>query len=308
MLAAQSLERRATQENTRKAEILVEQALSIDPNSAPAWALLGRIYYRQASLFRSRPLQEGTEIARQAIQRALSISPSYGPAHADLALINLTFDFDFDTAFQHLRNAQDTDPADPHVLRVAAKMEMTHAHVDHAVEVLERAVRVDPHSCMAHTDLGQAYYFTNRLDEAEAELERALQLNPDVVRAHYFLGLVRLEKHSVELALVAMDEEPDKGLRMAGLALVRYAMKYADSSDEALGVTTLSRLGPTAYRVATVYAFRGQQDEALDWLEAAYEQKDGELIYLLVDPLLANLRAETRWKRLVEQLELTHRI
>jgi len=308
MLQAESLERRTTPENARNAEILLEKAVSIEPDNAPAWSLLGRIYYRQTRLFRSRPLHEGMELARQAMQRALVINPNYGPAHADLALVNMTFDFDFDGAFQHLRRAQDLNPADPHVLRVAAKMEMTHAHVDHAIDLLERSVGIDPHSCILRAELGQAYYFASRLGEAEKELDRSLILNPDVVRSRYLLGLVRLARHSEELALAAMRDEPDEGFRLAGVALVRHAMANDNASNEALSMAITSEIGPRAYPVAAAYAFRGQHEDALDWLELAYDKQDGDVIFLLVDPLLAGLRSTDRWQPLVEKLGLPHRM
>lgn len=306
LLRAESLERRTTPENIRQAEILLEQAVAMDSTLVPAWALLGRIYYRQTRLFRTRPL-EGAELARQAIQTALAIDPKFGPAHADLALINMTFDFDFDRAFQHLQQAQDLNPTDSQVLRVAARMEMTHAHVDHAIDLLERAARMDPYSCMGHADLGQAYYFAGRLKEAEDELDESLTLNPDVVRSRYLLGLVRLANNAEELALAAMEDEPDEGFRMAGIALVRFALDDSASSDEALDEIKRSQIGPRPYSIATAYAFRGQNDEALSWLEKAYEQRDGDLVFLLVDPLLAGLRSRESWQQLVEKLGLPHR-
>lgn len=308
LLQAAYLERRATPGNNEQAEMLLEQAVSIDPRNAAAWSLLGRVYYRQTKLFRSRPVQEGSELARQAIQRALAIDSKYGPAHAGMAMVNMTFDFDFDGAFAHLREAQDLSPTDPHVLLVAAKMEMTHGHVDHAIDLLERSARVDPQSCIAKADLGRAYYFAHRFDDAERALEQSVLLNPEVVGTRYLLGLVRLARGKKESALAVMQQEPDEGFRAAGIALALNAMDDRASSDEALESTTGSKRGPRAYHVAKVYAVRGQNGEAFDWLELAYDQQDGDVIFLLVDPLLVGLRAEARWTRLIEKLGLPHRI
>lgn len=308
LLQAASLERRLTPGNNGKAEILLERAVTIEPRSAFAWALLGHVYYEQTRVFRSRPVEEGSELARQAIQRALAIDAKIGPAHASLALVNMTFDFDFDGAYEHLRLAQDLSPTDPHVLRVAAKMEMTHGHVDHAIDLLERSARMDPHSSMAYADLGQAYYFANRLDDAERELAKSILINPEVFGTRYLLGLVRLARNSGESALAAMQQEPDSGYRAAGIALARYAMNDIISSDEALASAGQPGSEARAYHVATAYAFRGQNDAAFDWLEKAYEERDGAVIFLLVDPLLAGLRSQPRWQGLVEKLGLPHRI
>ena len=308
LLQAESLEGRVTPDSSRQAELLLEQILSKEPNNAVAWSLLGRIYYRQTKIFRSRPAQEGLYLARQAIQRALAIDSKFGPAYADLALIDMTLDFDFDEANRHLRQAQYLSPADPYVLQVAARMEMTHAHVGHAIDLLEQSVSIDWNSCAAYADLGQAYYFANRLDDAENALNKSLMLSPDVVRSRYLLGLVRLARESMRPALVMMTEERDEGLRMSGIAILRYALNEKQASDEAVDSLSRSSDGPSAYHMATVYAFRGQHDEALDWLELAYDHRDEEILNLLVDPALVGLRSEARWSRLVEKLDLPHRI
>jgi DNA-binding winged helix-turn-helix (wHTH) protein/cytochrome c-type biogenesis protein CcmH/NrfG len=308
LLQAESLERQVTPENSRQAELLLEQVLSIEPHNALAWSMLGRIYYRQTTIFHTRPAQEGSELARQAIQRALVVDSNFGPAYADRALVSMTFDFDFDEAFRNLRTAQHLSPSDPYVLQVAAKMEMTHAHLGHAIDLLERSVSIDPYSCMAYARLGQAYYFANRLDDAEKSLHRSLSLNPGVVRSRYLLGLVRLAQQAAQPALAVMAEERDEGFRMTGIAIVRYALNEKQASDQAIDSLNSLSNGRKAYNMATVYALRGQHAEALDWLELAYEQRDEELLDLLVDPAFAGLRSEARWSILVEKLGLPHQI
>ena len=105
-----------------------------------------------------------------------------------------------------------------------------------------------------------------------------------------------------------MAEERDEGFRMTGIAIARHALNEKQASDQA--IDRLNRLpnGPKAYHMATVYALRGQHAEALDWLELAYQQRDEELLDLLVDPALAGLRSEARWSLLVEKLDLPHQI
>ena len=308
ILQAKFLRRRMTHANSRQQELLLEQVVSGEPLNADAWALLGRTYYLQTRLFHSRSTEEGSELARDAIQRALAINSNYGPAHASLAWVSMTFDFDFEEAFQHLKIAQNLSPTDPHVLQIAARMEIIHDHLGHAIDLLERSVSVDPFSCMEYMSLGEAYYFAGRLDDAERALEESLSLNPDVIRSRYLLGLVKLAKNSKGQALAMMEQELDEELRIVGIAIVRYALDERQASDEAIDILINLPNGPTAYHMATLYEFRGQHDEALEWLELAYEQRDDELLNLLVDPLLIGLRSESRWSRLIEKLGLPYQI
>ena len=112
----------------------------------------------------------------------------------------------------------------------------------------------------------------------------------------------------MRLALEAMEEERDEGLRMTGTAIVLYALNDEQASDKAIDSMSRSPNGPRAYHMATIYALRGQHDDALDWLERAYDQRNEELLNLLVDPALANLRSEARWSTLIEKLDLPHEI
>ena len=105
-----------------------------------------------------------------------------------------------------------------------------------------------------------------------------------------------------------MEQELDEELRIVGIAIVRYALDERQASDEAIDILINLPNGPTAYHMATLYEFRGQHDEALEWLELAYEQRDDELLNLLVDPLLIGLRSESRWSRLIEKLGLPYQI
>jgi hypothetical protein len=58
-----------------------------------------------------------------------------------------------------------------------------------------------------------------------------------------------------------------------------------------------STLGDTgAYNYAQVYAQWGRLDDALHWLEAAYNLRDSGLIQLKADPLLDPVRKSPRFK------------
>ena len=56
--------------------------------------------------------------------------------------------------------------------------------------------------------------------------------------------------------------------------------------------------------VAEAYAFRGQPDEAMHWLERAYAQKDLGLFIVKGDPLLKNLVGDARYKAFLRKMNL----
>jgi len=53
-----------------------------------------------------------------------------------------------------------------------------------------------------------------------------------------------------------------------------------------------------------VYAWRGERDAAIEWLERAREQRDAGLTLLKVDTLLRNLHGDPRYLALLKKIGL----
>jgi hypothetical protein len=57
--------------------------------------------------------------------------------------------------------------------------------------------------------------------------------------------------------------------------------------------------------IARVYAFRGEKDRALEWLDRAYEARDADLYNIVGDPLLKNLEGDPRYKAFLRKMNLS---
>jgi hypothetical protein len=58
----------------------------------------------------------------------------------------------------------------------------------------------------------------------------------------------------------------------------------------------------TPYAIALIYASMGETDQALSWLQDAYDQRVSELIFLKVDPFLDKLHTDSRFVDLLEKV------
>ena len=63
-------------------------------------------------------------------------------------------------------------------------------------------------------------------------------------------------------------------------------------------------VGNYSYFIAEVYAYRGERDEALKWLDRAYAHKDGTLKWILRDPTMAKLNSDPRYKAFLSKMNL----
>ena len=59
-----------------------------------------------------------------------------------------------------------------------------------------------------------------------------------------------------------------------------------------------------SYPIATIYAALGRNDEALEWLERAFDDRDSWMDYLGFDPRLDGLRSDPRLSGLLRRMNL----
>jgi tetratricopeptide (TPR) repeat protein len=142
------------------------------------------------------------------------------------------------------------------------------------------------------------------LPEAEAAIRRALDIRPTYAYGHYYLGLFLLERGNREEPLLVMEQETTDGGKQAGLAIVYYALGRREESETALARLVKERADVDAFMVAAVFAFCGQSDEAMHWLERAYVQKDASLFSVKFEPALKNLDKDPRYKAFLKKMNL----
>jgi len=58
------------------------------------------------------------------------------------------------------------------------------------------------------------------------------------------------------------------------------------------------------YQIAQVYAWRGEKAAAFEWLERAFARRDAGLVVMKVDPLLAALHDDTRYRTFLRKMKL----
>jgi hypothetical protein len=102
-----------------------------------------------------------------------------------------------------------------------------------------------------------------------------------------------------EIELVRYDS-----IRAFLYAIAYHALGRKEESDAALSKLITKYHASMAYQIALVYAFRNQSNEAFEWLDRAYAQRDDGLIGSKVDPLLKNLHNDPRYTALLKKLNL----
>jgi serine/threonine-protein kinase len=179
---------------------------------------------------------------------------------------------------------------------------------DESASSFGRSIALDPLSPLKQAALGWSRYFARRFDEAEAECRRALELDPGYWIAHLWLGISLEEQGALEDAIREFEE----ALRLSGrnlsiLGYLGHALALAGRASEARQVLQdLFRLGAerymSPYDIGVIHLGLGESEEALEWLERGYAERDHQMTFLLVDPRLDPIRASPRFVGLIGKM------
>jgi TolB-like protein/DNA-binding winged helix-turn-helix (wHTH) protein/lipoprotein NlpI len=294
---------RNTDKDTDMAAKYYERATQLDPSYALAWVGLSRARKWQA-VRGLIPKEEGYRIARKAVERALVLNPNLAAAHAQMGRIKQQVDFDWTGADASFQQAAALEPGNPEAVRSAAASARMLGRFDEALRLTRRAVSLDPLNAHSWQALGDTEYYAGQLDAAAADFQKALELNPDVFPGNISLSRTYIIQERAQDALSEIELVRYDDARATLYPLAYYALGRKKEADAALSELISKYHASTAYQIAEVYAFRNQSDEAFEWLDRAYVQRDDDLVITKVDPLLKNLHSDPRYTAFLDKIHL----
>ena len=290
-------------ENYRKSEDALLQAVELEDDYAKAWSTLAMNYYHQIR-FRLKTREDGYALAKNAIGRAKSLDPDFGGSWGVDGFLKKNLDWDWAGAQTAINKAYEVDPKYGPVMIWRASMAATLGKLDDALRLYEQRLLDDPLSLSSHSSLGLAYTKVHRYSEAIEIFEKQAELSPDYHWAYFNLGKAHLFRGDAERALMEIKKNPENVYRNTGLVMAYSTLGREVEAEEALN-RLVSEYGlKNPGWVAEAYSWRGQKDEAFQWLETAFVQKDNTLAYLLGNNVFYALRDDPRWMDLLEKLHL----
>ncbi len=302
-LQGYSFFQRNTEKDADMAAKYFERATQIDPSYALAWVGLSRVRNWQANVdFISS--EAGHRLAREAVERALALNPNLAEAHAQMGRIKHQVDFDWAGADASIQRAISLEPGDPDIVRLAASSAAILGRLDEALLLNRRAVDLDPLNADSWEQLAETEFFMGQLDEAAADGRKALELNPDAWPGASLLSEIYVMQGRPQDALPEIKLVRYDSVRAYLYPMAYYALGRKKESDTALSELITKYYAGGAYQVAQVYAFRNQSDEAFEWLDRAYAQRDSGVIGTKVDPLLKSLHGDPRFAAFLKKLNL----
>ena len=282
---------------------MLEGATEMDPGFGLAWAQLSIVLMNLADTG-ALLAADGSERARRAAIRAIAVSPGLGDAHAALGFVYRTYDWNWPAAAAESQRALALDPTGLNAMELAGLLAVTLGHGDEAVRWHRKVLARDPLYSFAHFNLGNALYLSGRYAEAEAVFRRLVTLQEKYAWGHPWLAKTLIAEGKPQEALATLLPLMDDGDALLYLSETLLANGRKAEADTAVQRLAKEQGDASAYYVAQYYAYAHDRDQAMQWLERAYAQRDTGLIEIVGEPLLRNLWGDPRYNAFLRKMKL----
>jgi DNA-binding winged helix-turn-helix (wHTH) protein/tetratricopeptide (TPR) repeat protein len=287
---------------TVRAIDMLEHAVELDPEFAPAWTALGMRWYEHGSYGEGG--DEAREKALAAYRKALELDPAAIPAA--VGAINLrTESGELEDAYREARRLVDRfgNHAEAHfalalVYRFGGMLEESQRHCEIAFELDPRNPRL--RSC------GYSYLYAGKLEP----VPKFLAMDEGSYFSHWGTVLLHLRRSEDAAALNAARQVPpdDHIRRFTELCLEGRRGEALDAAAAAFVEFWSKHRDPElAYALAPMLEYCGRRDEALAFLERAIDDHFCAWPALDRDPIWRGMRENTVFRQLREDAIACHR-
>ncbi len=296
---------KGTEQTIKQAIGDFNEAIRADPGYAPPYAGLSDAY--AALRIAYLPPHSVMPQAKAAAAKAVQLEPGLAEGHLSMAIVLMTYEFDWVGAERELKQAIDLSPnlADAHHY-YAMYLAGLGRHAEARVEI-DRAMELDPLSLVILNDAGWVYYLARQYERTIELNRKALDLDANFWPAYRDLGLGYEHVGRFADAVAALKKAREIDANPSVLEMLGGAYAAWGKKDEARKV--LAELAVQAgqhyvcaYEVATIHAGLGDKDATLEWLEKGYKDRADCMAWTASDPKLDALRDDPRFKDLIRRL------
>jgi len=297
-----------TPEALNKSKELFTQAIAKDPNYADAYVGLAD-YWGVVGDYIDIPASETMPNARSAALKALELNESLPAAHAALGQ-SYFLAWDWANWKKEFLRAIELDPSFANAHHWYGLQCTWIGDPQEGITHLKRAVELDPTNLKYNDNLGQGYMNARMDDRALEQLKKTVEMDPNFAGTHSDLALLYRYQGQYDLWLEEFRKTNVLNNDQAEIALANeLTLVYKQSGYKAAvarGIELLKQRSGHAYldpaRIGIEYAFLGDKEQALRWLEKGVAEKSEALTLLKVNRAFDPMRADPRFVDLIKRV------
>jgi tetratricopeptide (TPR) repeat protein len=214
-------------------------------------------------------------------------------------------DWDAIEAERHLQRAIELNPGYSTARLVYSTVLAASGRFDEAIEQDRRAIELDPFSLIIHWNASGTLFLARRYDEALAQARHALAVAPSSMVRGSMLRIYE-QQGNYEAALDLLEEflpEKDGGkvqaARVRQAYLARGPAGYWQAALDRVAGRARSIPAQESVSLAFLYTHLGEHARAIEYLEKAYKEHAGDMLYIRVEPSFDPLRSDPRFQALI---------
>jgi len=295
---------KGTNEALMKASQLAEQALRLDSTDARVWEQLSKSYIGIWSNNDDRNLQvRYHDGALKAAERAITLAPNSPDGYMALGWV-LYLDTEMAEAAKYYQRALEIDPNNNRGLIAMGGVFASLGDFTQANTIYKKSIDLDPLNASAYRNYSYAQLGTGDYQAALKSVEKSRSLEADNQYANLQYANCLMLTGANDRALQQLSAISDPYWKEYYQILILKNMDKEDESRKMLRKFEVENRESGPFQIAEIYAWHGEREKALDWLELAIKYKDPGLIDVKVSPLLKPCREDPRYKEVLKKLNL----
>jgi DNA-binding winged helix-turn-helix (wHTH) protein/tetratricopeptide (TPR) repeat protein len=300
-----------TPEALTKAVDYFTQSIVHDPGYAKAYVGLADCYnlLREYSLM---PSNEAYPRALASARRAVELDDRSSDAHASLAFASFYGMWDVATADREFRRAIELDPKNACAHHWYATYLMTLGRPSEALAEIDRARELDPSSAAILADKGDILIAAGKSEEGISLLKQMETTEPSFISPHRYLKMAYLDRGENAAYVTEARQEAVLLKDPVGLAIATAAQQGLSSGGSQGMLSNIRTVEKKYYEqgrfspleLAETCSRLGNQQEALHYLQSAFDQHDESIIALEVDSAFKELHNQPAYRTLLARAGL----
>lgn len=276
------------------------ESIRLDRSYAPAYAGLADCYVSLGAFGIIRP-RETTPKGIAAVQKSLQLDETSAEAHFSLANAKITYEWDWSGAEREFRRGFELNPSYALGHNYYSLYLSAMGRFQTAIWEQERARDLDPLSLIINTNLSRTLYYARQYDRAIEEGLKTVELDANFPLVHGWLMEAYARKGMYKEAVRERQKLVRDSSEAATLEAVFKVSGYNGilRRDVSSMIDSSKRNYLPADVLASIFAELNDKEEAMRWLEKAYEERDSGVALLNIAPEYDKLRSAPRFQALL---------
>lgn len=288
---------------------LFTKAIQLEPNYALAYAGKADCYNLLREYTGMAPSQ-AFPLAITAAKKSIALDDSLSEGHRSLAFALFFWEWDVSGAEREFQRAIELNPKDVEAHHWYATMLVSLSRYPEAINEIEQARKLDPLSSSVAADRAMILYDSGRTEEAVTILQELKTADPGFLSPARYLANIYFDRREFEKYFA----EEEVAAKLTGdeheVAVIQVLRKQLAAGGEQAVLRSvlenrlldLQRGRGDALSVAESYADLGRNQEAIEYLNKAYERHDYPLIEMVNSKTFEKLFKEPEYQDIVKRV------